>query len=232
MTSRDAAGLRGLARWAADALADASADAVLAWAAAEFGPRLAVTSSMADGVLPHLVSQHLPGVDVLFLDTGYHFAETIGTRDRVAWELDVRVVNVTASRSVEDQDAFLGPRLHDRDPATCCRLRKVEPLARALAAYEAWVTGVRRDETTHRAATPLISWDERNQVVKIAPLAAWSEDDVLDYAERHQVPANPLLAEGYPSIGCAPCTRPVAPGHDPRSGRWAGFAKTECGLHL
>jgi len=231
VSRRDAATLRALAGRAAEALGDADAQTVLAWAAVEFGHRLAVTSSMADSVLPHLVSQHRPGVDVLFLDTGYHFAETTGTRDRVAWELDVRVLNVRPQRTVQEQDAVLGPRLHERDPATCCRLRKVEPLAGALAAYEAWVTGLRRHETSHRADTPLVSWDQRNQVVKISPLAAWTEDDVLEYAELHQVPVNPLLGEGYPSIGCAPCTRPVAPGDDPRSGRWAGFAKTECGLH-
>jgi phosphoadenosine phosphosulfate reductase len=231
MTTRDPRELRALAAAADDVLGDAAADTVLAWAVAEFGHSLAVTSSMADAVLPHLVSQHLPGVDVLFIDTGYHFAETIGTRDRVAWELDVRVAEVQPIRTVERQDAFLGPRLFERDPATCCRLRKIEPLRRALAAYDAWVTGVRRDETVHRAGTPLVAWDERNQVVKISPLAAWSEDDVLDYAERHDVPVNPLVAAGYPSIGCAPCTRPVAAGEDPRAGRWAGAAKTECGLH-
>jgi len=231
MSSRPDEELRALAAAADDVLAGADADTVLAWAAAEFGRRLVVTSSMADGVLPHLVSQHVPGVDVVFIDTGYHFAETLGTRDQVAWELDVRVVTVEPERTVAAQDAFLGARLHERDPETCCRLRKVEPLRRALAAYDAWVTGVRRDETAHRAGTPLVAWDERNRVVKIAPLVAWSDDDLFAYAERHRVPVNPLLAEGYPSIGCAPCTRPVAPGSDPRSGRWVGFAKTECGLH-
>ncbi len=232
MTTRDPRELRALAAAADDVLGDSTANAVLAWAAAEFGRTLAVTSSMGDAVLPHLVSQHLPGVDVLFIDTGYHFADTIGTRDRVNWELDVRVVDVEPALTVERQDACLGPRLFERDPATCCRLRKIEPLRRALAAYDAWVTGIRRDETVQRADTPIVAWDERNQVVKISPLAAWSQDDVLDYAERHRVPINPLLADGYPSIGCAPCTQPVAAGEDPRAGRWVGFTKTECGLHL
>ncbi len=233
MSVRDVAELRALAGWADDTFVAARADAdqILTWAAAEFGRRLAVSCSMVDGVVPHLVSRHAPGVDVLFIDTGYHFPETIGTRDQVAWDLDVRVVHVEPTRSVERQDAFLGPRLHDRDPATCCRLRKIEPLRRALSGYDAWVTGVRRGETPQRAGTPFVSWDERNRVVKIAPIAAWTEDDVLDYVDRHRVPVNPLLAAGYPSIGCAPCTHPVAAGADPRSGRWAGLAKTECGLH-
>lgn len=210
---------------------DAPTDDVIAWAAAEFGDHLAVACSMADAVLPHLVSRHLPGVDVLFLETGYHFAETLRTRDAVAAELPVTVVDVRARQTVPEQDAEHGPRLHDRDPATCCRLRKVEPLADALAGYEAWLTGVRRDEAPTRATTPLVTFDERHQIVKVNPLAAWSADDLSDYARDHDVPLNPLLSSGYRSIGCAPCTHRVAAGEDPRSGRWAGLAKTECGIH-
>ena len=215
----------------ADWTADAPADDVVAWAAGEFGDHLAVACSMSDAVLPHLVSEHLPGVDVLFLETGYHFAETLGTRDAVAARLPVTVVDVRPRTTVAEQDASHGPRLHDRDPALCCRLRKVEPLAAQLAGYEAWVTGVRREEATTRARTPVVTFDEQHGLVKVNPLAAWSFDDLLAYAAEHDVPANPLLAEGYPSIGCAPCTRRVAPGEDPRSGRWSGLAKTECGIH-
>lgn len=209
------------------------ADEVLAWAADTFGAHLAVACSMAgDTVVPHLVSRHAPGVDVLFLQTGYHFAETIGTADALADTLDVRLVEVMPALTVAEQDAAYGAKLHDRNPTQCCAIRKVEPINRELASYEAWVTGLRREDSPLRADTPLVEWDEPHQMVKINPIAAWTFDDVLDYAGTHQVPINLLLTEGYPSIGCEPCTRPVAPGEDPRAGRWAGLAKTECGLHV
>ena len=230
--TRSAQELRALAEDGARRLEGAGAEEVAAWAAATFPGTLAVACSMADAVLPHLVARWAPGVDVLFLDTGYHFAETRGTRDEVAATMPVRVVDVLPLRTVAEQDAELGPRLHERDPAACCRLRKVEPLAAALGGYEAWVTGVRREEAPTRAGTPLVQFDERHGLVKLNPLAAWTFDELVDYATEHAVPVNPLLTSGYPSIGCAPCTRPVAPGQDPRSGRWAGTAKTECGIHL
>lgn len=212
---------------------EATPDEVVAWVAAQVGVRqVAVACSMADAALPHLAARHLPGVDVLFLDTGYHFAETAFTRQEVAARLDVTVVDVTAAQTVAEQDAAHGRDLFARDANLCCTLRKVEPLQRALAGYDVWFTGVRRDEAPTRSATPLITWDERNQLVKVNPVAAWTFDDLLDYATVHDVPVNPLVAQGYPSIGCFPCTRPVAAGDDPRSGRWAGLAKTECGLHL
>ncbi|MFZ5870737.1 MAG: phosphoadenylyl-sulfate reductase [Actinomycetota bacterium] len=221
-----------LAARAAAALEGAEARDVVRWAVATFGRRLAVAASMQDAVLPHLVSRELPDVDVLFLDTGYHFEETLRTRDRVARALPLTVVDVTPRQSVAEQDTEYGPRLHDRDPDLCCFLRKVDPLARALdGAYDAWVTGVRRDEAPSRAATPVVAWDDTNGVVKVNPLVTWSLDDVHAYEEEHALPVNPLTRSGYPSIGCAPCTRRVAPGEDPRSGRWAGTAKTECGLH-
>lgn len=223
--------LRAMALEAQDRYADADADTVLAWAAEHFAGRLAVACSMQDAVLPHLVAEHLPGVDVLFLDTGYHFPETVGTRDRVADLLDVTVVDVRAELTVAEQDAVHGTDLFARDPGACCRMRKVEPLRRSLAGYDAWVTGVRREEGPTRAGTPLVTWDEAFGLVKVNPLAAWTSEELLAYSERHLLPAHPLLAQGYPSIGCAPCTRAVAPGEDPRAGRWAGFAKTECGLH-
>lgn len=223
--------LRVLAVDAQERFVDADADAVLAWAAEHFAGRLAVACSMADAVLPHLVAEHLPGVDVLFLDTGYHFPETLDTRHRVADLLDVTVVDVRARSSVAQQDEAHGRDLFARDPAACCRMRKVEPLRAALAGYDAWVTGVRREEAPTRAGTPVVTWDEGFGLVKINPLAAWCFDELLAYSDRHALPTNPLLAQGFPSIGCAPCTRPVAPGEDPRAGRWAGFAKTECGLH-
>lgn len=208
-----------------------TADEVAAWASFHFDGSLAVACSMADAVLPHVVSRYAPGVDVLFLDTGYHFSDTLVTRDIVAEDLPITVVDVRPELTVAEQDEEYGPRLYERDPALCCQMRKVEPLARTLPLYEAWVTGVRREESPTRVNTPLVTWDEKNGLVKINPLAAWSFDELLAYAAEHRVEVNSLLSDGYPSIGCEPCTRRVEPGEDPRAGRWAGFAKTECGLH-
>jgi phosphoadenosine phosphosulfate reductase len=205
--------------------------AVLRWAGETFGDGFAITSSMADGLLSHLASRVIPGVNVVFLDTGYHFAETIGTRDWITSALPITLVNVTPARTVAEQDLSFGARLHDRDPDLCCEMRKVTPLAEALAGYVAWGSGVRRDESPTRAATKLVDWDAKRGMVKVNPMAAWTQDVVDAYIAEHQVPVNPLFELGYGSIGCEPCTRPVAPGEDPRAGRWAGRGKTECGIH-
>jgi phosphoadenosine phosphosulfate reductase len=205
--------------------------AVLRWAGDTFGDDFAITSSMADGLLSHLASEAVPGVHVVFLDTGYHFAETIGTRDWITSVLPITLVDVRPAQTVAEQDAEFGPRLHERYPDLCCSLRKVQPLAQALAGYVAWGSGVRRDESPSRAGTRVVEWDAKREMVKVNPLAAWTQDDVDRYIARHQVPVNPLQEIGYTSIGCAPCTRPVAPGEDPRAGRWGGLGKTECGLH-
>ncbi|WP_287930472.1 phosphoadenylyl-sulfate reductase [Arthrobacter sp.] len=212
---------------------NASAKDVIAWAAKNFATgAAAVACSMADAVLPALVADQLPGVDVLFLDTGYHFPETYATRDEVAENLRVNVVDVKPEHTVAEQDSLLGRDLFARDPAQCCALRKVEPLHRTLQGYELWFTGVRRDEAPTRTGTPLVSWDEKNGLVKVNPVATWCYDELIGYSEDKLLPLNPLLGQGYPSIGCAPCTQKVAPGADPRSGRWAGTSKTECGLHV
>lgn len=212
---------------------EASAAEVVAWVAEHFATdAAAIACSMADAVLPHVVAERLPGIDVLFLDTGYHFTETYVTRDEVARALDVRIVDVLPERTVAQQDAEYGAKLFSRDPAQCCAMRKVAPLQQALTGYELWFTGVRREEAPTRTNTPLVQWDDRNGLVKVNPLAAWSFDELTDYAGAHRVPVNLLMSHGYPSIGCEPCTKPVAAGEDPRSGRWAGLAKTECGLHL
>jgi phosphoadenosine phosphosulfate reductase len=205
--------------------------AVLRWAGDAFGDGFAITSSMADGLLSHLAGRAIPGVNVVFLDTGYHFAETIGTRDWISSALPITLVNVTPPQTVADQDAAYGAKLHDRDPDLCCELRKVKPLAQALAGYVAWGSGVRRDESPTRAGTLLVDWDAKRGMVKVNPMAAWTQDVVDAYIAEHQVPVNPLFELGYGSIGCEPCTRPVAPGEDPRAGRWAGSNKTECGIH-
>ncbi|PVZ05762.1 phosphoadenylyl-sulfate reductase [Actinomycetospora cinnamomea] len=204
---------------------------VLAWAAETFGDGLIVASNMQDAVLVALGAAARPGVDVLFLETGYHFAETLGTRDAVAQVYGVRIVQVEPEQSVAEQDDLLGKDLFATDPGRCCELRKVVPLKTTLANYDAWVTGVRRVEAPTRATTPLVTWDSRHGLVKINPIAHWSDEQMDAYIREHAVLVNPLVDAGYPSIGCAPCTARPAPGADPRSGRWAGFAKTECGLH-
>lgn len=230
--------LRALAEAGNEALGsltdhEASPSEVVAWVARNFTTdAAAVACSMADAALPHLVAEQLPGVDVLFLDTGYHFAETRHTRDEVGRALDVRIVDVLPEQTVAEQDAEFGAQLFARDPALCCARRKVAPLQNALSGYEVWFTGVRREEAPTRAHTPLVGWDERNGLVKVNPVAAWTFDDLLGYAGLHRVPVNLLVTNGYPSIGCEPCTARVEPGADPRSGRWAGLSKTECGLHI
>src|SRR3712207_522658 len=196
--------------------------AVLTWAGETFGDSFAITSSMADGLLAHLAGRAVPGVNVVFLDTGYHFAETIGTRDWITSVLPITLHNVLPARTVAEQDAEHGPRLYERDPDLCCSLRKVQPLARALAGFRAWGSGVRRDESATRTATKVVDWDAKRGMVKVNPLAAWTQEHVDAYLAEHQVPVNPLQEIGYASIGCAPCTRPVAPGEDPRIGRASG----------
>ncbi|GAA3305660.1 phosphoadenylyl-sulfate reductase [Glutamicibacter nicotianae] len=232
--TRSEAELRRIAKLGADELGwEATAEQVVAFAAEHLGAdEVAVACSMADAVLPHLVAAQLPKVDVLFLETGYHFAETHVTRDEVARTLDVNVVDVLPELSVAEQDEKFGKDLFSRDPAACCQLRKMDPLARSLSGYSAWFTGVRRDEAPTRSNTPLVVFDEKHGLVKFNPVAPWNFDQLIGYATEHQVPVNLLLSNGYPSIGCQPCTRPVAEGEDPRAGRWAGLSKTECGIHV
>jgi phosphoadenosine phosphosulfate reductase len=216
--------LRESALRAGRALEGAHPADVIAWAARTYGARFAIASSMETGVLAHLAASVAPGTDVLFLDTGYHFAETLGTRDAIAAVYDVTVVTIT--NDLPDD------RLYERDVDACCKARKVDPLDAALAPYLAWASGVRRDESPLRATTPVVGWDAKRGKVKVNPLAAWTQTDVDAFVAEHGVLVNPLLTDGYPSIGCAPCTKRVAPGDDPRSGRWAGTGKTECGLHV
>jgi phosphoadenosine phosphosulfate reductase len=209
----------------------APAEVIIEWAVATFGQRFCITSSMGDAVLADLASKVAPGIDVVFLDTGYHFAETIGTRDAVEATLPVNLVTVGPEQTVAEQDAQYGKDLFARDPDLCCALRKVKPLADSLAGYDAWATGLRRAETHNRVIAPVVGWDAKKQKVKVSPIARWSDEQVERYVAENHVLVNPLVHDGYPSIGCWPCTRRVAPGEDPRSGRWAGTTKTECGIH-
>jgi phosphoadenosine phosphosulfate reductase len=223
--------LRELAERAGRELDGRSALEILEWADQQFGSAWCVASSMSDGVLAHLAAQVRPGVDVLFGDTGYHFAETIGTREAMTATIPVTVVSVRPRQSVEQQDASFGPRLYERNPDMCCALRKVNPLREQLRGYLAWATGLRREETAARTDARVVEWDERRRMVKLNPIAAWTQAEVDAYLSEHSIVVNPLLFDGYASIGCAPCTRRVADGEDARAGRWAGSAKTECGLH-
>ena len=209
----------------------APAENIIEWAIATFGERFCVTSSMGDAVLAHIAATVAPGVDVVFLDTGYHFAETIGTRDAVEATLAVNLITITPVQTVAEQDATYGRDLYKTDPDLCCKLRKVEPLAESLASYDAWATGLRRAETHNRVIAPVVGWDARKGKVKVSPLARWSDKQIDTYIAENGVLVNPLFYDNYPSIGCWPCTRRVAPGDDPRSGRWAGTTKTECGIH-
>jgi phosphoadenosine phosphosulfate reductase len=224
-------GLRETAMIAGPELEMAPADAVIEWAVETFGTRFCVTSSMTDSVLAHLAARVSPGIDVLFLDTGYHFVETLGTRDAVAATLPVNVVTLSPTISVREQDEHYGADLWARDPDLCCKLRKVEPLKEGLAQYDAWATGLRREETHDRVITPVVGWDEAKGKVKVAPLARWTQSDVDRYISDNNILVNPLQFDGYSSIGCWPCTQRVAAGEDSRSGRWVGSAKTECGIH-
>jgi phosphoadenosine phosphosulfate reductase len=219
-----------LALDAARDLEDSSAEEIVRWAVDTFGERFVVTASMSDGVLSHVAGRAVPGITVLFLDTGYHFAETLGTRDAVAATYPVTVETVTHPLRVPEHEAEYG-RLYEIDPDLCCAIRKIWPLDRALRPYDAWASGVRRAELPSRAGTPVVDWDAKRRKVKVNPLATWSDEQVVEYVAKHDILVNPLREIGYTSIGCAPCTRPVAPGDDTRAGRWAGHAKTECGIH-
>jgi phosphoadenosine phosphosulfate reductase len=226
------AGLADRVASAAEELAGAPALDILAWAVDAFGDKLVVTSSMQDAVLVDLASRVKPGIAVMFLDTGYHFAETLGMRDAVAAVHDIDLVNVTPPASVEEQDREHGPALYSRDPDLCCAMRKVQPLRQALKPYLAWVTGLRRAETLSRRDARCIEWDVDRRRVKVNPIVGWSDDDVDAYVAERNLLVNPLRAEGYLSIGCEPCTRRVGPDDDARSGRWPGVNKQECGIHV
>lgn len=222
---------QALARRANRALARATPQEVLRWALDAFGDTFCVTTSLADAVLVDMASRIRTGVHVLFSDTGYHFPETLRTRSELAARYPVRLITATPRRTVPQQDADRGKELFSRDPDLCCGLRKVQPIDEALRVYHAWASGIRRDETSARTDVGVVEWDDARSLVKVNPLARWTQAEVAAYIAANDVLVNPLLDQGYVSVGCAPCTRAVAPGEDPRSGRWAGLDKTECGLH-
>ncbi len=198
------------------------ASSIIRWATSTFGGRLCLTASMQDTVLIDLAVKVDPTIEVIFLDTGYHFPETLETAEAVRARYDLNLNIVRPEVDLDD-------RWMD-DPDGCCGVRKVEPLNRALRGKAAWLSGLRRSETAARTSAPIVSRDRRG-LVKVNPIATWSDLDVAGYVADHDLIANPLLSQGYPSIGCWPCTRKVNDGEDARAGRWTGFDKSECGLH-
>jgi len=206
----------------------------LEWAAARFAPRLALACSFGpeDLVLLDLVARHRLPIDIFTLDTGVFFPETYALWRDLEARYGIKLRAARAAESIAQQAVSQGPELWKRAADRCCHLRKVVPLAGALEGLAAWVTGIRRDQTPDRATAKIVERDRRPGLIKINPLAHWTHDDVWAHLYLHDVPTNPLHQQGYPSIGCAPCTSPVAAGEDPRNGRWRGQAKTECGLHV
>ncbi len=212
---------------------DADPVALLQWFGGQLGvDRIAVAVSFSDGVMACLGAKALPGVDLLFAETGYHFAETLGFRDYVAAEYPVNVRSLKPELSVAEQDHRYGENLWQRDPDQCCAMRKTAPMDAALRGYDAWATGLRRSDHAGRAETALFAWDDRHALIKINPIAAFSDADIDACIAEYQIMENPLRQIGYRSIGCSPCTRPVIDGEDDRAGRWSGRTKVECGLHL
>ena len=197
--------------------------ASIEWVVKEHGDSVTVAASFEDAVLVDIAVSVKPDIEILFLDTQYHFAETLWYVEelRTRYDLNLKVMTPTVDPDNRWQT----------DLAGCCGIRKVEPLARGLAGKEAWITGLRRVDAPTRANAPIVSWDDARNMVKVNPLATWTDLDMQGYIADHDLPVNPLWERGYASIGCWPCTKPVAEGEDRRAGRWAGADKIECGLH-
>lgn len=209
--------------------------ATLAWAVERFYPEIALACSFGaeDVILVDILSRIRPDVKIFYLDTDLFFPETNAVRDRLAEKYSPNLIRVSPLLSLEEQAARHGAELWKTDPDLCCKIRKVEPLKRALGTLglQSWITGVRREQSPTRANAQVVEWDAKFNLVKFNPLALWTGAQVWEYIRANGVPYNELHDRGYPSIGCVPCTRRIKPGEDPRAGRWAGFKKTECGLH-
>ena len=220
---------------AAADLEDARAEDIVKWAAAQFPTgRLTFATSLGieDCVVTDMIArQNLP-IDLFTLDTQLLFPETYALWEQIERQYGVTIKPVRPEHNVEEQAAIEGPALWQREPDRCCDLRKMQPLRATLANYEAWITAIRRDQTPDRANAPVVGWDGRFGLIKVNPLVRWTSEQVRTYVREHGVPYNPLHDQNYPSIGCVPCTSQVMPGEDPRSGRWRGQEKTECGLHM
>jgi phosphoadenosine phosphosulfate reductase len=221
---------------ASDAFESQQPQDVLKDAIKRFASKIVVACSFGaeDVVLVDMVHRIDPSIPLFYLDTDFLFPETYETRDRIIQQYALKpaqVIQVQSLLTPDQQAAQHGPALWSTEPDRCCQLRKVEPLTRVLKGYDAWITGIRRDQSPTRANAGLIEWDGKFQLVKVNPLARWTWADVWTYIKVYEVPYNPLHDQNYPSIGCTHCTAPVAPGEDPRAGRWKTFTKTECGLH-
>jgi len=192
---------------------------------------LACSFGAEDVALVHMLQKVRPGTDIFYLDTDFHFKETYETRDKLAEKYGINFVQVKPKLTPEEQAAQHGDELWKKDPNLCCNIRKVDPLTDVLGRYEAWITGIRRDQAPTRANAKKVEYDVKFGLVKFNPIANWTSEDVWNYIRENDVPYNPLHDQNYPSIGCEHCTRQVMPGEDPRAGRWAGTEKTECGLH-
>lgn len=212
---------------------DKEPEEILGWAIKEFYPDIALACSFGaeDVCLVDMIVRINPHTKIFYLDTNLLFKETYDVRDRLIEKYHISPIRYVSNLTLEDQSKRYGERLWERDPDLCCKLRKVEPLKEALKGLNAWITGIRREQAPTRANARVIEWDKIFGLVKINPLARWRTKEVWDYIMANKVPYNVLHDRNYPSIGCEPCTRPVKPGEDLRAGRWAGFQKTECGLH-
>jgi len=210
-----------------------SAEELIAWAHAEFGARLCLTCSWQkqSSVLVHMVATLGLELRVVELDTHLFFRESYETRERLVERYGLELQRPELI-SIAEQHAREGPNLWERDADRCCHIRKVEPLIHALEPFDAWISGIRREQSPSRADTPKVVWSDRYEVFKIHPLADWSEREVWAYILANEIPYNPLHDAGYRSIGCIPCTRPTTPDEEERAGRWAGSDKLECGIHL
>ncbi len=206
---------------------------ILRWAVDAFFPRLTMATAFGpEGcVILHFLSEIEPRVRVFNLETGYQFAETLELRDRIAERYGIEVELARPDTTVAEYEAIHGGPLYVANPDQCCHDRKIVPLRRAVAGYDAWISSIRADQSAHRAKASVVGWDSKFGLIKVNPLLSWTYRDVWAFVVANKVPYNPLHDRGYPSIGCWPCTRVVAPGEDERAGRWAGQAKTECGLH-
>ena len=215
-------------------LAGSTPELVLRWGFENFAPHIVQATGFGpEGiVLMHMLSEIRPETRIFYLDTDLLFPETYALRDELVRRLGIRLERVHAGLSLGQQAARYGDKLWEVDPDSCCYIRKVAPQRQYLSGYRAWITGIRRDQTIFRADAGLVEWDQTNKMVKLNPLAAWSNAQVWDYIRAHDLPYNSLHDAGYPSIGCRTCTKAVRPGEDQRSGRWAGSSKTECGIHL
>lgn len=207
---------------------------VLEWSAARYSPKLVMTSNFGvEGVvlLDHLM-RVAPETPVVYLNTGFQFTETDEVKNRLRDRYKFQLIEARSVLSVEEQAKIYGERLYETNSDLCCRIRKIEPLQRALAGFDGWLAALRRDQSATRAAIKIVEWNERHQLAKIHPLAKWTRSDVWSYIVKHDLPYNRLYDDGYTSVGCQPCTRQVGAGEHERSGRWAGSLKQECGIHV